>query len=474
MKNYFVAVLCIILGFSVTPTLAQDTGQTGVKIQWPPPVTEVWGSGDVIGTAAVPGMAYYYLEYLPLNDDLSFPDSAPWIPTTIAIDQTVVDGVLATLDTTQVSDGLYALRLVVNTFDNQSYMDTVSPIRVNNGRFSRVTEGIIRQALIDAGVIPPEEPTAEPTLVPTSPPVDMTPRVVPAGGVSAANVRNCDVIDNYSCAIVGYLNQGESAVILGVSSNYSGWYQIVLPSGLTGWISPSVIVTSGDLSNLPLVTPPAPLPPPAAPNVILNGIAIEGGIAVCAQPFNAQINIANVGNAASEAGSVSLQDVNIRTGEITFTNYGSFPSISPGGNFVVVIPVTSSAYYNEDHELRAYTGNQQMVLRYTLQQGNCGFQPTQPPPPPPTQPPPPPPTPVNPGRDFGPNQCFLVLTNPKVVFDVPYGNPQGTLDPAPYNAVRVEQINGSLWYRVGVPLGIGQAWMDGTGIDKQGNCSLEG
>lgn len=105
----------------------------------------MWGEGDVIGTVSIPGMRFYYLEYLPLNDDATQPEGIPWIPATIAYTTSVVKGSLASLDTTQVSDGIYALRLVVITEDNETYTDTVTPIRVSNERFNNVIERIIAE-----------------------------------------------------------------------------------------------------------------------------------------------------------------------------------------------------------------------------------------------------------------------------------------------------------------------------------------
>lgn len=397
-KRLFV-ILALFAFLGVMPSFAQDDVSTGVEITWPTAVTEVWGTGDVMGTAAVPGMAYYFLEYLLLNDDLSFPDSAPWIPVTVGIENTVRNGVLATLDTTEVADGLYALRLVVTTRSGEVFTHTVSPVRVSNERFERITEEITNQALEDAGLSPTEEAPE-----PTATPPDTTPHVTPAG--AATNVRRCDIVDNQACPILDFLSQGEYAAILAVSSNSTGWFQIRMPSGLVGWVSPAVVVTSGDLSNLPRVVPPQPIPPPAAANVIPNAIAIEGNVAVCARTFNVQINVANIGNLISSPGSVSLQNVHIRTGTVAFTSFGNFPTINPGGNFVVVIPVTVTVFFNEEHELRAFIGNQQVTMRYILQQGTCGIPGTLPPAPTPvpTQPPPTEPPPTAPPTEVPPTE----------------------------------------------------------------------
>jgi predicted secreted protein len=331
---------------------------------------EVWGTVPIIGTADVPDMTYYYLEYLPLNDDLSLPNSAPWLPATVALTGPVDEGALAALDTTQVTDGLYALRLVVNDNAGQMFTDTVAPVRVSNDRFTRIINRMIRDALINSGVQPAPSPTPE--LQPT--PDTTTPVVTPLPGYASVNVRRCDVVDNYSCPIMGYLHEGESAEILGISSNGSGWYEVRLASGLIGWVSPTVVTAQGDLSGVPSVAPPDPLPPPANASITLNGIATEG-TPTCGVTFNTQVNVANIGNAASAAGTVTLQDVNVRTGAVTFTGYGNYPSINPSSDYVVVIPVTTTTYFNEQHELRAYVGSQSISTSYTLAQGNCGVAP---------------------------------------------------------------------------------------------------
>jgi hypothetical protein len=459
-----------ILLVLVSPVAAQDTAVSlgdvgsGIEIIWPRPVQEVWNSGEVIGTAAVEGMLYYYLEYLPLNDDLTFPDNAPWIPATVAITQPVINGALATLDTTDVSDGLYALRLVVNTADGQSYTDVVSPIRVNNERFNAVTQRIVDETLASLGITPtPTAPTAEPTTIPPTAVPDNSVKVGTSAGIASANIRRCDVVDNYSCAIVGYLLAGDFATALALSSNGSGWLQIILPSGLVGWISPTVISVTGDINLLPRVAPPEPLPPPPppeVPNVTPNGIAVQG-TPTCGQTFNVQVNIANLGNGVAAEGSVSLQDVNIRTGEITFTNYAGFPSLNPGSNFLVTIPVTTTVYFNEQHELRATVGGQTIRTAYTLAQGGCGVQPTPPPPPPPQS------------RDFGPTECFLVFLNPTSAYAAPSGEYITTLAPRSNPSTSIQVVSGVAWYATEYP-DLGRVWVQlGGNVETQGDCDLQ-
>jgi hypothetical protein len=461
MKRDLLLILLFGISLMLAPAAsAQDNNDSSsqVKITWPMPVTEVWGSGDVIGTAAVPGMAYYYLEYLALNPDLSLPDNAPWIPATIAVEKVVTDGRLATFDTTQVPDGLYALRLVVNTIDGDTFADTITPIRINNERYQQVRAAIIQEALA--------EPTAQPPTQVTATPQAGQVLVYPAAPITAVNVRRCDLVDNYRCAYVASLTT-EGGEILAISSNGSGWYQVQVASGATGWVSPTVISISGDVSNLPRVLPPAPLAPTSVPpagttvtNAIPNGIAIEGNNPVCGQVFNAHINIANTGNAISQAGSVSLQDVHARTGGVAFTNSGTFPALNPGSNFVVVIPVVVSVYAKDQHELRAYAGGRTISVRYILAQGNCVPHAG------------PPDAPVDATRDFPPNQCFMVFPGNTPAYNAPFGSIISYLGAATKESRQGRFVNNSAWYRVNY-LDLGDVWVRRTGpVTAQGDCSI--
>lgn len=280
----------------------------------------------------------------------------------------------------------------------------------------------------------------------------------PAPGLYAVNVRRCDLTDNNACPIIEALDE-RGSLALANSANRTGWLLVRLPSGMEGWVSPTVIITTADTAGLPYVAPPPPLPPPAVANVVLNGIAIRGGSATCNTPFEVQVNVANVGAAIAAGGTVTLQDVNLRTGDVTATSYGSYPALYPGGNFVVSFPMMISAYYNETHELRATAGSASVRLQYTLGQGGCNPQPT-----------PPPPTPAPPSEfTFGPNQCFIVLTSPWPAFAAPYGELITQLAPRAWEARSLRIINSEYWYSINTPE-LGVLWVTRVRELTQGNC----
>ncbi len=447
------AFLLVLLLLMISSTVyAQDGASVQsattdtVVITWPPPVSEVWGSGDVLGTASVPNMAYYYIEYITLNDDLTIPQNAPWLPATIASTTPVVDGSLATLDTTTVPDGLYALRLTVTTQDGQVFYDVVSPIRVNNTRF--------RAVMASMGQAQTPVPT------PTTAPQDTTARVVPNEQFTSVNMRRCDLVDNDRCPVIATLRAGESGLVKALSSNNTGWFQVQLPSGTVGWVSPTVVTTSGDLSGVGRAQPPAPLavvqlPVGQVSGVIPNGVAIQGGAATCNQTFNVQINVVNTGTTVAPAGTVTLQDVNVSTGQVTFTGYGNYPSLNPGANFVAVIPAQTSVFYNEAHELRASTNGRQSNTRYQLNQGNCGQAST-------------PQQPQSTQRTFAPGECTIQFSGTGEAYDRPEGSLVFLLDPGTYPAVQIIRAGGVDWFEIS--FADETSWTPGINIGKLGNC----
>lgn len=432
----------------VPPSVEQLQGVEGtaneglVEILAPAPVQEVWAVGDVLGSAAVPGMAYYYLEYAPLDDTLNVPESATWLPLTIGITEQVIDDVLATIDSRTIPDGLYALRLVVNTLDGIGYTDTVTPIRVNNVRYNQTVDNLIAELEERYGIVVTPEPTPE-----IEPPPDGSLLVAVAPDYSAVNTRYCTVIDNAQCPVVGILTSREPAEALGITAN--GWFYIRLPSGITGYVSPAVVTFSGDINSLPLNTPPRPLPgsPPSTPtpdvraDVIVNGLAIEGRDATCLQDFNVRVNVYNRGSGVSNPGTVAVQDIHVASGTIAASAYGSYPALNPGTNYTVVVPLNVSVFINETHELRAQSGDSRVSINYVLRQGDC-LQPA-PTTPPPTTPPS--------SRDFAPGEC-VVIPRPNAIYSsVPGGPPVAGLivDPGEKEAVCVREVAGSgLWWYI--------------------------
>ncbi|MCC6612373.1 MAG: SH3 domain-containing protein [Anaerolineae bacterium] len=233
--------LLLTAAFQPDPTVTSEP-DPNANISYPPIVYVVSGQFDVRGTANVPGMSGYILEYRQLNDDLTAAaDDVPWTPATLTQRQPVIDGVLGTWDTTVEEDGVYELQLVVVIDGGSNVTARVSPLRIEN-----------EPLFATATPIAVTQPTA-PTTSTGGP--EVIARL-------SANVR---AGDDTSYETVGALQAGERASIVGRSNRGDRWFYVALPNGRRGWIAPSTVDTSGDLSNLVIITPEPQVPTSAPP-----------------------------------------------------------------------------------------------------------------------------------------------------------------------------------------------------------------
>jgi hypothetical protein len=443
MRRLYILLAVLVLVVGLAPVAAQEeavpAADSGVEITWPVPVSEVWGVVPVIGTVNVPDLAVYFIEAIPLNEDLSIPQNAPWLPISAGASGVVNDSVIAEIDTSDAPDGLYAIRLSVTTATDQQYTYVVSPLRLNNERYESERERIL--ALL--GVATPE-PTEEPPTPTPDAVVDDTPRVTPAAGNASVNVRRCDIVDNDRCPILAFLPVGVEAPALARSANATGWFQIRLASGVVGWVSPTVVEARGNVNSLPLVAPPAPLPPPptaqpASPTV-MDGLSIDGGALTCGVPGIVRVNVTNPGTTTSNPGTVTVQSVALRTGDITATSTGTFPALAPRSNYVVVVALTVTTFFNEQQQIRALSNNQQLALTYTLAQGNCGGGPA------PTAAPTERPT----TRSFARGECTLDILPNAYLRVSPLGPvvDQAGPDGQVRDASTVTLVQGQVWYEL--------------------------
>lgn len=344
------------------------------NISFPPPVYFLRGEMQIYGSANLPGMANYFLEYRPLiiapSPDVQLPE-IPWGPISLPSNVPVLDGLLGIWNTFTVADGLYEIRLSVNVPGQEATYFVVSPVRVENTPSSYALRNIQLFTLpggLDTAVVTSEAPLV-PVVTETVEVTDTTPR---ATSNTDANVR---AGDDTVYSRVGVLSTGTSAPIVGISSTGSGWYYIELANGTRGFISPTVVTVTGDLSNLQRITPPARPVATATPTTAAtrpastqppsSGADLAGALPAldpanpsCGVSFNVAVNLTNLGSSAIPAGTtfrVEFQDFwagNYLEG-YTATITLSSP-INPGGNFVAVSP--SSFNLNngggQQHEMR--------------------------------------------------------------------------------------------------------------------------
>lgn len=369
------AVLTLLLSalaLSVTgPALAQASPAVNpnVVISFPPPVYVVRGQFEVRGTVNLPNLANYFLEFRQLDPETlqPFAEDDPFLPASLPTTGIVIDDVLAIWDTTVLEDGLYQLRLTANVSRQGPTHFVVSPLRVENfpPPFVNIDE---------------PQPTAEPTsstggpiiirpgstptqggIVIVRPTLAATPTSISNDPIVTANVdANVRSGDSTAYPVIGSLPAGFQAAILGVSTTGSGWYYIELNNGRRGFISPTIVTVSGNLANLPRIAPPpvpatpTPTPRPATGDIIANGIGTVPTEPRCAETFQVQVNVTNIGSVTPPSGGIlQVNAVHVASGQVTGSTQGPFPPIAPGQNFVVVAPLTLTQFGGEDYRLVA-------------------------------------------------------------------------------------------------------------------------
>ncbi len=391
MKRLLLLLLILLLALPLTVSAQIITPEPNpnASITWPPPVYVVRGEFPIRGTANLPNMTNYFIEFRPLNDDLT-PQSANdvWLPAILPSTFPVQDDVLGTWNTTLVDDGLYELRLTVNVSQGTAVTQVVSPLRIEN---------------IPSPFAATPVPTAPPTsVIPTQPPAtavptqDLTPRVTISSSPSG-NVRQGDSVF-YN--ILMSLPTGTGARILGISNRNTGWYQIQLDNGQIGWVSPTIVTTSGDLSALPRIEPPPPPPPTPTPlptaipatavpssqaNLVAGNVSLDPGTPTCGQTFTVHFDVANLGSEPTTiSGTVSLIDTRTADGSQQGNTIGGFPVLQAGAQFTfnVSMPLTITTWYNEQHTItlvidpsnqipETNEGDNTRTITYTLQKGGC-------------------------------------------------------------------------------------------------------
>ena len=388
MKRSFALLLILVLAlplvvFAQTPTTPPNPN---ANISWPPPVYVVRGQFQIRGTANLPNMTNYFIEFRPINDDLSPQAGADvWFPAILPSQAAVQDGVLGTWDTTLIADGLYQLRLTVNVSQGNPVFSVITPLRIEN-----------TLSPFEATPTPAIPPTPIPPPATAVPTVDPTPRVtINPPGSATGNVRQGD---STFYNIITSVPAGTVARILGISNRGSGWYQIQLDNGQIGWVAPSIVTTSGDLTGLPRIQPPPPPPPTATPiptaipatpvpattaNLVAGIVQLNPGSPTCQQTFNVGFDVANLGSQPTAfSGTVSVVDTRAADGSQQGNTIGGFPILQPGQTFRVNMPLTISTWYNEQHNLtlvidpgnqipETVEGDNTRTVSYTLQKGSC-------------------------------------------------------------------------------------------------------
>jgi uncharacterized protein YgiM (DUF1202 family) len=378
---------------------AEAPPNPNANISFPPPVYVLRGEFPIFGSANLPNMSNYFIEFRPLDGPLAVAGGQiVFFPAILPQTSAVQDDRLGSWNTTLVPDGLYELRLTVNVQGGSAVTQIIGPLRVENDPppFAELIPGFNVGGAATPGtvptlVVPPTNPPPLPTQPPPTqaPTEDPSPRAVVS--TPNANVRGGDGT-NYP--IIATLTQGQQVPIVGISARGTGWFQVRLPSGQIGWMAPSVVTPAGNLANVPFVQPP---PPPATPtptpvpvtptpanavNFVAGNMNVAPFPPTCNQPFNVTLDVANFGNIPSTGGVVTLTDARASDGQLPVSQTVNLPNINPGQTVNIAFTLTTGVFYNELHRLTAVIDpfNQILettkadnvrTLEYTLQQGAC-------------------------------------------------------------------------------------------------------
>ena len=358
------------------------------NISFPPPVYVVSDSIDIRGTVNLSNVTSYLVEFRPLVLDAmgeEAEDEPPWFPAIAPQQAPVVDDILGIWNTLTARDGLYELRLIINTSDGPEYV-RVSPIRVENN-----PPDFVEAAMAEA-VEPAEEPdpTEEPEA--TAMPEDTRPRAV---ALVNSNVRSGD---STGYQIVGFLLEGETAEIRGISSRGTRWFFVQLQNGISGFIHPNIVRTEGNLSSLSLISPP-PLPPtpipfstaiPVAPvpqtgaDLIFAGVQVSPHPPRCNEAYRINVTVRNQGNGnASSGGLIEVRDSREAGGGVLGTTQIAFGPLAAGASQTVFGHLTMNQYFLEVHHVNLYldvhgqvaetneNNNHHADAPYVLQRAGC-------------------------------------------------------------------------------------------------------
>jgi uncharacterized protein YgiM (DUF1202 family) len=386
----WILILSLLIGVAAF-VAAQQVIDVNANISFPPPVYLLRGVMPIRGSANLPDMTHYYVEFRALNaDGTAQEDTEPWFPAIYGEDP-VTDNELGQWDTRLVEDGLYELRLNINLESGSPVFVVVSPLRVENDIPPfLITPTPVLTATSSLPTLLPTPTALAPNPRPTSRPTQTGLENVPR--VTALVDANLRAGDSTIYRTVGVLLTGEEAQVLGISTSGSNWYFVQAPNGTEGWIAPSTVTFAGDITTVPYVSPPptptfTPIPatatPLANPDMIVNGFRFDPLTPACGQSFSIFMNITNIGTAASTSGGVvTVQDVLVSNNQVIATATGTFNPIAVGSNFVVVVAMFVNAAPNQAHRIivsidtsaqifESNENNNSYTQDYTLAQGSC-------------------------------------------------------------------------------------------------------
>lgn len=388
-RSQILALLFFTLLLLVPPALGQGDAEPiepkdpamvnpEAHISFPPPVYVVRDRVEIRGTVTLAAMRNFFIEYRPLALGMMMDDDAAdnqWFPATLPRIEAVADDVLGAWNTAVAGpDGLYELRLRINTGGDEPEFYRVSPIRVENDPPSFMADQQVvmmdeTDAPADEQAQPMDEPMDEPAPEPTP---DPRPHVV---ATVNSNVR---AGDSTVYAIIGHLLENDRALVKGVSSRGSGWYYIELPNGRSGFIYPHIVRTEGEFSNLPRINPPPPPPPtpvpiptavPAPPqqtasnvDLVFHSVVIHPHGVKCGESYRITVQVRNAGSGpASSGGHIIVRDSGLNGSAQPQTTEIAFGPLNAGAVQEVFGHITPTIHVETTHNINLHLDGHNQV-----------------------------------------------------------------------------------------------------------------
>ncbi len=187
MRQAFVDVIWVsilllsILG--VQPSAAASPAQDSTwNITSPIEGAVVSGEVEILGTASHTNFSSYGVLYAPGSHPTA---DSQWVPIAFGVQSMVVNGPLATWDTTQVPNGQYTLALAVYEVDNDTpYLYFVNNVNVQNEE-ATPTPSPTPSPTVDPDAAPTVTPESDAIIAPTiEQPPTATPRATPTLGAA--------------------------------------------------------------------------------------------------------------------------------------------------------------------------------------------------------------------------------------------------------------------------------------------------
>ena len=146
---FMLLIAMLVIPFAVSAQVVTPNDDTEIdpnaNVSFPPPIYTLRGRVQIFGSANLPNMSNYFLEFRPVVNRPNAINNSAWTPASLPATTPVSDNVLATWDTSIIADGLYELRLTVNVRGQAATYFVVSPLRVENtpNRFLQANPGLV-------------------------------------------------------------------------------------------------------------------------------------------------------------------------------------------------------------------------------------------------------------------------------------------------------------------------------------------